>query len=230
MTGRSISRVARSGHPLCVAAIGLVVVLAVMLASSAIARDAGAAGYRLAGIVAVGSDYLGFLELPDGEQVLVRQGSVIEGGGHVLLLDAGRLRIGLPSGVIELALEGSGRPVTVRESVASVDDDESAPNQDLTLIRQVDRRHLGAQLRKTPRTQDVNSTPSVETALRLAPILDLPANSRVVAVNDRAVTSADGAIAGLERSLGNNTAPTLTLADANGGPGTRIYLLPREPK
>lgn len=230
MTGKaSTLGVARKGHPFLIAAIGLVAVLALALASFTTARAAVADGYRLAGIVAVGRDYIGFLELPGGEQVLVRQGSLIAGGGRVLLLDAGRLRIGLPNGVIELALEGSGRPAAIPAAAAATDGVEPAPNQELTLVRRVDPRQLRGQLRAAPKAHDVRSTPSIETALRLAPILDLPPNSRVVAVNDRPVASADAAIARLERSLAGNTAPTLTLADAVGGPGTRVYLL-RQPK
>lgn len=226
MTGRaSAARVARKGHPFFVPAIALAALLA--LASVAIVHATGTNGYRLAGIVAVGSDYLGFLELPGGEQVLVRQGSVVKGGGRILLLDAGRMRIGLSSGVIELALQGSGRPVAVPDSVAAADSVEQAPNQELTQIRSVDPKHLVEQLRAASKNDDVRSTPQTAMALRLAPILDLPPNSKVVAVNDRPVTSADAAIARLERSLANNVAPTLTLADTNGGPGTRVYLLPQ---
>ena len=228
MTGKvSTGRVARKGHPFFAAAIGLVAVLALALLSFTNAPAAAASGYRLAGIVAVGNDYLGFLELPGGEQVLVRQGSVVKGGGRILLLDAERMRIGLPSEVVELALQDSGRPVAVPASVAPADGVEPAPNQDLTLIRRVDPKRLGVQLRGTPKAAEVRSTPATETALRLAPILDLPPNSKVVAVNDQPVTSADAAIAGLAQSLASNTAPTLTLADARGGPGTRVYLLPQ---
>jgi hypothetical protein len=53
-------------------------------------------GYRLAGIIAVGDDYLGLLELPGGEQVLVRRGSAVDGGGRIALLDAEQLRLVLP--------------------------------------------------------------------------------------------------------------------------------------
>ena len=226
MTGKvSTDRVARKSHPFFAAAIGLVAVLALTLASFANVRAAVASGYRLAGIVAVGKDYLGFLELPGGEQVLVRQGSVIDGGARILLLDAERMRIGLPSGVVELALQDSGRPVAALPSVAAADGAEPAPNQDLTLIRTVDPKRLGAQLRAVPKAPDARSSSATETALRLAPILDLPPHSKVVAVNDEPVTSADAAIARLERSLASNIAPTLTLADAQGGPGTRVYLL-----
>lgn len=57
-------------------------VLALTLAAlpSAALLAGTADGYRLAGIIAVGDDYPGLLELPDGEQVLVRRGSTVEGG------------------------------------------------------------------------------------------------------------------------------------------------------
>ena len=62
MIGRaSTSRVARLGHPSFIAAA-----VSATLLSFATARAAAANGCRLAGIVAIGPDYLGFLELPGG--------------------------------------------------------------------------------------------------------------------------------------------------------------------
>ena len=139
------------------------------------------------------------------------------------------MRIGLPSGVIELALEDSGRPVKVQESVTAVDNTEEAPapSHEFTLIRRVDPKILGEQLRSAVKTDEVRSTRSIETALRLAPIVDMPSGSKLVAINDRPVTSVDAAVARLEQSLARNIAATLTLADGSGGPVTRVYLLPQ---
>ena len=72
-------------------------------------RRLSAAGYRLAGTVLVGDKYLGFLELPQGGQVLVREGSVVNGGRVIVFTDKG-LRIQFPDRVLELQLERSGRP------------------------------------------------------------------------------------------------------------------------
>ena len=66
----------------------------------------------------------------------------------------------------------------------------------------------------------------LETARRLAPILNLPPNSTIVAVNDQPVTSADVAIARIQRMLANNAVATLNLAGSNGGPETRVYVRP----
>ncbi len=115
MTGRvSTARVARQGHPFLLAAAVSGAVLALMLLSID-AQATATGGYRLAGIVAVGKDYLGFLELPGGEQVLVRQGSTINGGGRIVALDGERLRIVFPDGTdridargIRTARRGSG--------------------------------------------------------------------------------------------------------------------------
>ncbi len=226
----STIRVARVGHPFFFAALGLVVVLALVPRSVATARDSAVAGYRLAGIVAVGTDYLGFLELPGGEQVLVRQGSVIEGAGRVLMLDAARLRIELPSGVIELALEGSGRPVAARVTSTMEPPTESAPSNDSpNEIAQPVFREIDPSLLRDVRTASAGSDrarsrPSVEAAVRLAPILNLPPNSRIVKVNDQSVTSVESAIARIEQSLADGLSATLNLASSQGGPETRVYV------
>ncbi len=64
-------------------------------------------GYRLAGIMTVGSEHIGFLELPQGGQVLVCHGSTINGGRVVEFSDR-VLRIAFPDGVVELVIDGSG--------------------------------------------------------------------------------------------------------------------------
>lgn len=210
-------------------------VLVLALLSFSTAHVAAANGYRLAGIVAVGHDYLGFLELPGGGQVLVRQGSSIEGGGRVLLLDAERLRIGLPSGVIELVLDGSGRPAKVAVAAvsaavvpvapaAAVVDVPLPPDQDTFIVRAIDPDRLRDARVAAARTGAQGSAPSIDTARRLAPILDLPPNSTIVAVNDQPVTSADAAIARIQRSLADNVVATLNLAGSNGGPEMRVYI------
>ena len=221
--GGTISRVARKGHPFLSAAVGAAV-LTFTLLSFANAHAAAATGYRLTGIVAVGQDYLGFLEMPGGVQVLVRKGSVIEGGGRILLLDAQRLRIGLPSGVIELSLEGSGRPAAVPVPAAAVGGGELPPDGEYTLFRAVEPKRLGEARGAAAKADAPRSTASIATALRLGPILNLPPNSRVVAVNDQPVTSVDAAIAGIERALASNIMATLNLAGSNGGPDTRVYV------
>jgi len=69
-------------------------------------------GYRLAGTVAVGQGHLGVLELPEGTQVLVREGSEVA-GGRVVRLDARSLRLAFPEEELELPLAGLPRPAEV---------------------------------------------------------------------------------------------------------------------
>jgi hypothetical protein len=63
-------------------------------------------GYRLAGVIATGEKRVGFLELPQGGQVLIGLGSTVN-GGQVVEFSAQRLRIAFPDRTIELTLTGA---------------------------------------------------------------------------------------------------------------------------
>lgn len=171
----------------------------------------------------MGADYLGLLEIPGGGQVLVRTGSIIKGGGRVLVVDATRVQIDLPSGVIELVLQASGRPPTTPPAVGSVQPPRDEQN---LMFRTVDPDRIADAPGRTAAADTRPTKPSLETARRLAPVLDLPPNSDVVAVNEQPVTSADAAIALIERLLADDIVVRLNLAGSNGGPETRVYLSP----
>ena len=208
-------------------------VLALTLAAlpSAALHAGTADGYRLAGIIAVGDDYLGLLELPGGEQVLVRRGSTLEGGGRIALLDASQLRLVLQDRVLVLVLDRSpGAPVVpfalgvVQEQV---DDGH-------VMIRRVDPAAFAASVERTPASGDPSNgpkaraaDPATEAGRRLAPILNLPPDSRLVAVNEQPVRSAERAIALIEQSLAAGVSPRLNITGAGGE--TRVYLSPTEP-
>ena len=222
MTGRvSTARVARPGHPFFFAAAFLAAVVALLLLSFAAARAAATGGYRLAGIVTVGKDCLGFLELPGGGQVLVRQGSTIEGGGRIVTLDDERLRIAFPDGTIELRLEGSGKPsaaLTTQRILLS-------PSDQGHVMLQVDAAALDQAL-KASHPGDKHADAGVEVAHRFASLVDLPNNARVLAVNEVPVASADRAIRLAEKSLAEGSVVRLNLEAPGGDPDTRVYLLP----
>ena len=222
MTGRvSTVRVARQGHPFLLAAAVSGAVLALMLLSID-AQATATSGYRLAGIVAVGKDYLGFLELPGGEQVLVRQGSTINGGGRIVALDGERLRIAFPDGTVELMLEGSGRPGA---ATATTDAVLSQADEGHTLVRNVDSATLRQAL-VSSHASDKRADAGIEVGRRFAGLVNLPNNARVLAVNEVPVTSADAAIRLAEKSLAEGTPVRLNLAAPSGDPDTRVYLLP----
>jgi len=188
-------------------------------------------GYRLAGIIAAGEDYLAVLELPGGEQVLVRRGSTVAGGGRIVLLDAERLRLALPDHVLDLALDRSLNAPMVPAGLGVVQEQMDEGN---VLIRRVDPTAFGSSVARsraaaapgTPATTKP-ADPAAEAGRRLAPILNLPPDSRIVAVNEQPVRSADRAIALIEQSLAEGVSPRLNITDAGGE--SRVYMSPAEP-
>lgn len=196
---------------------------------------AGDDSYRLAGVMAVGPDYLGILELPDGDQMLVRKGSAIEGGGRVVLIDATRLRIEFPGRPpLEFILDGSGTPPEVPAGLGVL---REQSDRDHVMLREVDGEALEASLARSRSASGSSGAealpatrpdPALETGRRLSPILNLPPNARVVAVNEQPVRSADRAIALIEQSLKDGIAPRLNLAGDDGE--SRVYVTPAQPQ
>ncbi len=199
-------------------------VLLVLCSGGAAAAQDPAQGYRLAGTLAVGQSYIAFLEMPDGGQVLVRTGSEVE-GARVLEVTATGLRLGLASGVVELSLEGTGKPQVVASSAAvtaAKDDDRNR-----VYTREVSDDHLSRELAApggTSSTRPTAARSSLVAAQRIAAVLELPANSKVLRVQGRPVSSADAAIQELESTFGSDAGVvTLDLQTPNG-PG-RVYLM-----
>jgi hypothetical protein len=187
--------------------------------------------YRLAGVMAVGPEYLGILQLPDGGQMLVRKGSVLEGGARVLLLDATRARIALPGKKpFDIALDGSGGLPEVSKAQGVV---QEQSDHHRALIRRVDPDAFRAAAKLSVASAGMaapvgakTSDPTLETALRLAPILNLPPNSRIVAVNEQPVRSAEQVIRTIQKTLDQGMPPRLNLA--NNGREYRVYIKPPE--
>lgn len=224
MIGRaSTARVARLGHPSFILAAASAILLCLALLASAVHAAANASGgYRLAGIIAVGKDYLGFLELPGGGQVLVRQGSAVAGGGHVVTLSSDRLKIAFPGRTLDLSLDGSGRPSA---SAANLGVLQGQTDRDHVLVREVDN----AQLREALASQESSGNRTdarADVGRRFASVINIPLNARVVAINESPVTTADAAMALVDRSLASGVALRLNLAGASGDPQTRVYLTP----
>lgn len=198
--------------------------------------DGGAAatqqGYRLAGVVAVGKDYMGFLELPQGGQVLVREGSPVN-GGRVVVFNEKILRIRFPTGDIELQLEGSGRPPPpdTRDVVTQSEEISGGAAS----IRTVNVGSLKKSLQSGPPgtsrankaagTSAVPSDTQTAIAQRFEPLFQLPRGAMVVAVNEAPVTSVDGAIKTVEASLEHNSVARLTIVTSAGE--SRVYLRPQ---
>lgn len=211
--------------------VALLLLSALLLPS--LVSAAGGNGYRLAGVLAVGPDYLAILELPGGQQQLVRQGSTLADGGRVVLVEASRLRITGAGGTFELNLDGSGAPALVPVGLGVV---QEQTDNDRVLVRRVDAEAFStsaAQSKNAP--AKAASAPAAksrdaaaETGRRLAPILNLPPDSRVVQINEQPVRSAEAAIRLIEQSFQENTAPRLNITNA-AGEESRVYLSVAEP-
>ena len=187
--------------------------------------------YRLAGVLAVGPDYLGILELPAGGQVLVRKGTVLEGGGRVVLIDAQRVRLAFPGRpLVEVTLDGSGAPAQVPVALGVVQEQSDHGH---IMIRSLDPDAFDDAVQRSPgpagksvATGSKGKDPALDTALRLAPILNLPPNSRVVAVNEQPVKSAEQAVKTIQQTFDQGMPPRLNLV--NDGGEFRVYLKPPE--
>jgi hypothetical protein len=206
--------------------------LSMLVTLQAVAAAAPAPGnaYRLAGVMRVGDDRIGFLEVPAGGQMLVRLGSNVDGGRITVFSDR-ELRISFPDRNVVLELTGGvGTPAgTSTLGVVTGQDD----NMDV-MVRNVDRHRLTEALEQTrpatggAATKAARSDPQGEVGRRFAAVAGLPLGARVVAVNDQPVVSAQKAIAAVEMSLAEGQPATLNLESAPGGPPNRVYLLPNQ--
>lgn len=206
----------------------LACLLLLAFGSDAAAAGDAQRGYRLAGVMSAGDGYLGFLELPRGEQVLVRLGSVVD-GGKVIGFDAKSLRIRFPDGVVEFPLEGSGKPLVAAAAPQVV---LAGDEQGHVVQRTVDTAALHAGLQHgagqagAPKTRSGGppADPQRTVTQRFAPLLDLPADARVVEVNETRITSASAAIAVVESTLAQGMPARLNLQTPGGM--RRVYLMP----
>lgn len=184
------------------------------------------AGYRLAGTVAVGSDYLALIAVPEGGQVLARAGSVIK-GAKVLSVSATTVRIVLASGVVELSLEGSGSPATSTESLPT-GPVKIASQHGQTYERDVAVDELSRELHKPPAPSTAGSSGktalNLQSAQHIAEVLDLPPGSRIMKVGPTTVTSAEQAIKAIEAGFAYPGAMGLTIEVQTPQGPARVYV------
>ncbi len=212
---------------------GLLIMLSALSLITGLAGASDFLGrYRLAGIMAVGDDFLALLEIGEQEQVLVRQGSEV-GEGRVVLVDRERVRIEFPDRLLEFSLEGAGESRVVPAALGVVTETSDAPG---ALVREVDTERLRQSLAATGAEDRAAASgrparrpsASSELAVRLAPVLNLPMDARVVAVNEQPVRSVDEALALIDADLASGSVARLNLAAAPGEDAeTRVYLRPR---
>jgi hypothetical protein len=208
----------------------LVVAILSMLASMqalAAATSTAEKGYRLAGVMLVGSERIGFLEVPAGGQVLVRLGSSID-GGKVTVFNHRELRIAFPGRNVVLELSGGSSPADPGALGVVTGQDDNMH----VMVRNVDPQRMTEALEQSKPAagstalKASKSDAQAEVGRRFAAVAGLPVNAKVVAVNDQPVVSASKAIAAVERSLAQGLPATLNLESPPGGPPNRVYLLP----
>ena len=180
-----------------------------------------AKGYRLAGTLAVGNDYLAFVEVPQGGQVLVRSGSVVN-GVKVLAVTAHEARLSFPAGVVELLLDGTNRPIAPAASSAVLSKTDDVRNR--VYNREISEEQVSRELAVTTGTKGAPAPGGgLVAAQRIAAVLDLPPGSQVLRVGPKPVTSAQSAIEQIDLAF-ESTAPVVILdIKTPKGPG-RVYL------
>ena len=220
---RKLARSTLTGRPpfslfACVAAMAIIFSGPPLYSTVCIAA-ATADGYRLAGTLAVGKDYVAFLEVPEGGQVLVRAGSIVN-GARILSVSADAVRLSVASGVFDLSLAGSGKPRAAAQSAAIL----SASDDDKNRV--YNREVSGDQLsRELVAQAPAGSTTgkAVVDAQRVAAVLDLPAGSKVLRVQAEPVSSAVGAISQLQSAFATQVGVVILDIQTPTGPG-RVYL------
>jgi len=142
---------------------------------------------------------VGFLELPQGGQVLIRLGSTVN-GGKVVEFSAQLLRIAFPDRTIELTLTGAAAsvvaPVTAKAAPAEVKATQKKPKMYMDKPKPIVTPAF------TPSEAAVRSfkdhgppplpagiDPAHYVAEVLAPTAALPAGATITYVNGQAVTS-----------------------------------------
>lgn len=212
--------------------LGLLTLLPVALAPTSAFADpvrSEPGGYRLAGVMLVGNERIGFLEMPSGAQVLVRVGTLID-GGTVTVFNEREVRIAFPHRTVVLQLVGGAGGMSSDTALGVVVGNEDDGH---IMVRQVDPDRMTTALGESRRTAgDTFGKPAQQDVAahlgrRLAAIVNLPVNARVVAVNDQPVLSAEKAIAEIDGALAKGQGTTLDLASAPGEPPGRVYLIPQ---
>jgi hypothetical protein len=178
-------------------------------------------GYRLAGTMAVGQDFIAFLAVPQGGQVLVRAGSEVN-GVRVDSVTAHEARLTFPSGTVELLLDGTNRPAAPVKSSAVLTSTDDARNR--VYDRQVSGDQVSRELaRAATSTKGDANDGSLIAAQRIAAVLELPPGSSVLRVGPQPVTSAAAAIDQIGKAF-ESMAPVVILdIKTPKGPG-RVYL------
>lgn len=178
---------------------------------------------RLVGlVVSTEGRNLAFIELPDGKQILLREGDVIGDNVKVLAISRRSLRLRFSDGekVLELSdyRDSTGSVVSDAYEVQIVQkkedsDDHAIMNREVAvdaLVTAFDGLSVAVEKGKIKNLSNY-----------LAPLLDLPSKARIININHFPVGSVKEAITMISEGIAAGNVVSLTL-DGN----ERVYLMP----
>lgn len=238
------------------AVLGTLAVAALAFGGAALAAaTAEAEGYRLAGIMATGADHIGFLAVPGGGQMLIRQGSALPGGAKVLAIADKSLTLALPDGRrLVLELSGSGAPAgsrpadgagsaappaaapatvqrgTAPESIVSRQQDRGTAHVRRVAASRVDaalKPRIAAERAKAKAGDRDSAMDAEALAVTFQGLFAVREGSALVAVNGQQVKSAAEAMESVRGNLSKGVVTTLNFKGPYGP--ERVYLLPERP-
>jgi hypothetical protein len=192
--------------------------LAALLGSALAVADGG--GYRLAGSIVAddANRSLALVEKPDGTQVLLRPGDVLD-DGVVLEVTKDQVRIDFGAEAVVLKLDGrndSEAAMAMQYEPAQFSDSQPIPLDSSTL----------SEISELAETADADN--SEEYASRVLKYLDLPAEARIVAVNNKGTSSLPAALREIASSIEKNKAVEsglqFVVSVAADGTNKRIYV------
>ena len=188
----------------------------------AVENTTGSQGtYRLSGLVVTTEGRnLALIELPDGNQIMLREGDIIDGKIEVLEINRGLLRLRFPDGdkVLDLGAYKSSSVAEYKDVFAVQIVQKKEDSADGAIMsREVAVDALLSVFKK----QSSVIAEGKDLSTYLAPMLDLPPKSRIMSVNHAPVNSVKEAFKAISEQIADGNVVSLTL-DGN----ERVYLMP----
>jgi hypothetical protein len=199
-----------------------IILLPLLIAHAAEGMAELKAGYRLSGLViSTEGRNLAFIELPDGKQLLVREGDTVGEDGEVLAINHHSLRIHFPKSEEVLYLKGYNHSSTTKDVVKMQSSQIVLKSEDIgTLMnREVAVDALLSVFKEQKITIEKGKIADLSTYL--APLLNLPPKARIVGINHTPINSVKEALEVIFEGMANGNVVKLNLDG-----GEQIYLMP----
>jgi hypothetical protein len=184
--------------------------------------------YRLAGIIAAGSEsFIAVIELPDGRQQLFRTGDAL-GNGKIREITSTGARIELAGRELLLSLRGNPRLVAEAQVEAAAPIDDNVDLEQNSRTQQLifpDTVRMLTPMQRASQPQPGATPPAADTLREeINHILEVPASARIVAVDQVNVNTPQETIEALIRRL--NQGGVTRLAVSGVGALETVYLTP----